>query len=748
MWLLGLAFATSGHANTVTILPLGDSITEGYGLQCSYRRPLVQMLFEDYGCPVTFAGSRLTPSYDSAHCRPTNTPHEGRSAKTVNDQIPPMETAMNSQQVDYVLVHLGSNDMFYGDSTETIITDLELLIDSAKTINPNVTILLAAVIPWDPSFPGVGLDAGHLDELQLSNDLAAAIAQLVSDRGDDKLLFVDANTDFDSKTMTYDGIHPNNLGEEFLAGRFLSVLNTLGVCANPTVQTAFSARVKNADNGMCIEMPQASTAAGALAGTDSCADVAHQWLSFDPVSTLDNTYTIQFQHSQASNLCLDASGGALAQEICNDSSDQQFRIDVEATRYLISVNGLPAELSGNGQIAFSADNGALDQRWQFDGFLSGAAAELCDPDVSRRLISNPGGWHLLSLPCTVPNGTTMADLIDGAALDSDEWSAFRYQANGSPAAYIPIAAGDPAPAPGVGFWFNSAEEVTLKMPAGSLKVQGTNALPCAAGMPCHLQSIAAQSTWNLMGNPSDSNLRYEDILVVNESTTCRGSSPCALDNLPDVDTSFFVFNGVSYQQFAGAADKQRLVMPWEAYWTNFRPVAGSGLSIDDPWEVYLREYPGQFMFVTNGNYAGDFGGLQGADEHCQSEATLAGLPGEYRAWLSDGATSPNSRWVQHNTPYLGTDGQIIAADYADLTDGILLSAIDKTAGRVDKLPMDVWANTSTTGDSSSAIAHCDQWSTMAGRAGVGRTDRTDKRWTGGSYTRGCGIELPLYCGRQ
>ncbi len=745
--LLGLVLVFAGQAQAVTILPLGDSITEGYGWQCSYRRPLVQTLFEDYGCPVQFAGTRLTPKNNPPHCKPTNTAHEGDSGKTVEHQIDPMVAAMNAQLVDYLLVHLGSNDMFYGSDTDTIIEDLELLIERAQSLNPDVSILLAGVIPWDPTWD-VGLDIGHLDELQLSNELAAAIEQLVADRAEENIYFVDANSDFDNATMTYDGVHPNDSGEEFLAGRFLSVLNTLGVCANPTT-APFYARLENTDSSMCIEMPLASTDTGESAVIAQCSDVAHQWLSFDPVASLDNTYTIQFQHSQASNLCLDASSGWLTQEVCDEGVNQQFRIEVEGTRYRLSVDSLLAGVADNGQIEFLSDTESYEQRWQFDNFQSSPPADVCDPSVSSRFIANPGTWQLLSLPCTAPNGATMADLIDSDEIESDAWAAFYYQATGSEPGYKPIAGSDLAPEPDVGFWFISSETLTLRMPAGSLATTGSNALPCAAGEPCHQQTIDASSTWNLLGNPAGSNIRYQDIQAVNDSTLCSASNACKLDDIPDVNVAIYVFNGVNYQQLANTQGKQSMLIPWEAYWTILLADDTSALTINEPWHLSLREYPGQFMFVTNSHHAADLGGLAAADELCQFEARRAGLPGQYRAWLADATASPSTDWTTHNTdPYLRTDGQLIATGWDDLTDGALLNPIDKTATRVGKLPTDVWTNVNSTGSPASVSAHCNQWNSSAGNAPVGRTDKTDQHWSDGSRTRDCSVELPLYCAGQ
>lgn len=41
-----------------------------------------------------------------------------------------------------------------------------------------------------------------------------------------------------------------------------------------------------------------------------------------------------------------------------------------------------------------------------------------------------------------------------------------------------------------------------------------------------------------------------------------------------------------------------------------------------------------FVFVTSKRYDGNLGGVEGANEICQEHAEAAGLPGEYKAWIS------------------------------------------------------------------------------------------------------------------
>src|SRR5262245_56445509 len=51
------------------------------------------------------------------------------------------------------------------------------------------------------------------------------------------------------------------------------------------------------------------------------------------------------------------------------------------------------------------------------------------------------------------------------------------------------------------------------------------------------------------------------------------------------------------------------------------------------------------VFTTSLKYPAALGGLTGADAKCNAAAQAAGLPGTYKAWLSDGYTNALTRLV-------------------------------------------------------------------------------------------------------
>ena len=114
------------------------------------------------------------------------------------------------------------------------------------------------------------------------------------------------------------------------------------------------------------------------------------------------------------------------------------------------------------------------------------------------------------------------------------------------------------------------------------------------------------------------------------------------------------------------------------------------------------------VFVTstvhiNGNLAG----LQGADDICNSLASSAELPGTYKAWLSDDAASPNTRFAKSTEPYVLVDGTLVASSYADLTDGSLQNAIDLDETGSPVPTSGIWTATNKSGDRIGDT--CDNW---------------------------------------
>jgi len=195
-------------------------------------------------------------------------------------------------------------------------------------------------------------------------------------------------------------------------------------------------------------------------------------------------------------------------------------------------------------------------------------SELPDACSAERIVSLLTTWHMLSVPCVPPAGSTMADLVgydesrDATAPDS--WVAYVYDTDDG--AYQPLAADSPIPDPGVGFWFNTTEAVTLLMPAGSASTDncGDNVSDSAE---CGAIDFP-EASWSLLGNALDSPIGHADLNAYNESASGCYPDGCAIDQLHNQNASMqlWVYDHYRGSYVAFAQDQQKVTMPWDGYW--------------------------------------------------------------------------------------------------------------------------------------------------------------------------------------
>ncbi len=168
------------------------------------------------------------------------------------------------------------------------------------------------------------------------------------------------------------------------------------------------------------------------------------------------------------------------------------------------------------------------------------------------------------------------------------------------------------------------------------------------------------------------------------------------------------------------------------------------------------------VFITKATHDANMGGLAGADAICQRAAVAAGLKGTFKAWLSDSKQSAAQRLTHGSVNYVDTRGQVIANDWADLTDASLQRAItvDETGYDWDadakhcglmKVYANTWTGTAT--DGSARTPFCADWTTTAADAfgTEGYYCYASEAWTASPVVevrRSCSASLSLYCIQQ
>lgn len=207
-FLLLAAMASAAETNRWRIMPVGDSITEG-SRDVSYRYPLYKKLAAA-GFQFEFVGTRMTGS----PVGPLR--HEGYSGKTVEFLASKVPASLREQVPDMVLVHAGHNHFTQEHPIPGMIAATESLIQSCRSANSNVVILLAKVIP-----SGKLPKYAYLADL---NEALGALAKRLSSPAQ-PILVVDAAAGFDWHTDTMaDRVHPNSRGAQKMADAWFAAM--------------------------------------------------------------------------------------------------------------------------------------------------------------------------------------------------------------------------------------------------------------------------------------------------------------------------------------------------------------------------------------------------------------------------------------------------------------------------------------------------------------------------------------------
>jgi uncharacterized repeat protein (TIGR01451 family) len=210
--------------STVRILLLGDSITRGTNTYPSYRHPLWIKLVGS-GRDFDFVGSQNSigdgnPVFPDYKGQSFDSDHEGHSGWRADEIVAGLPKWLESYTPDIVLLHIGTNDVFDDQSTQSTVNEIMQIIDVLRADNPSVKILLAKIIP-------TSYDQAKNDRI---NDLNSQIEGLAAQKHTpaSPVFVVDQNSGFYAIQNTYDGVHPNGAGRMKMAQKwFQAVINVL-----------------------------------------------------------------------------------------------------------------------------------------------------------------------------------------------------------------------------------------------------------------------------------------------------------------------------------------------------------------------------------------------------------------------------------------------------------------------------------------------------------------------------------------
>ena len=220
---------------TVNILALGNSITNGTDHYNSYRRVLWQKLHADkYN--FDFVGSwnghhmgGLVPNPDF------DMNHDGHSGWTAENVLHPPDWDSVRANItqwlthytpDIVLLELGTNEVFQCTSPANAIVSLSKIIEALRTKNPVVKIFLAQIPPLGSEWVDKKLCGDNITYGQavITFNEQLSIFGASKNTVDSPVIVVDQFTGVNPAVDMYDDIHPNEVGEDKMADKWFQAI--------------------------------------------------------------------------------------------------------------------------------------------------------------------------------------------------------------------------------------------------------------------------------------------------------------------------------------------------------------------------------------------------------------------------------------------------------------------------------------------------------------------------------------------
>jgi lysophospholipase L1-like esterase len=125
------------------IMPLGDSITDGFNAYPgAYRPALWKKLVTTDGYELDYVGSLRNG--DSSL---PDKDHDGHSGWRIDEINGSIGGWLNTYDPDVILLHIGTNDIFQDASASVMTSRLDTLLNTIFSRKPDVTILVASLIP-------------------------------------------------------------------------------------------------------------------------------------------------------------------------------------------------------------------------------------------------------------------------------------------------------------------------------------------------------------------------------------------------------------------------------------------------------------------------------------------------------------------------------------------------------------------------------------------------------------------------
>ena len=201
---VGSAQADSG----VKVMPLGDSITDGFNVPGGYRVDLWQK-FTAGGHAVDFVGSAANGPSSLG-----DRDHEGHSGWTIAQIDTNITNWLRTHTPRTILLHIGTNDMYGGDPGGAP-RRLSALVDKITAQAPDAHLFVATIVP---------LSSGD-QTVRTFNATIPGLVQRNADAGR-KVHLVDMYRALTTADLA-DGVHPNAGGYSKMATTWYNALRSV-----------------------------------------------------------------------------------------------------------------------------------------------------------------------------------------------------------------------------------------------------------------------------------------------------------------------------------------------------------------------------------------------------------------------------------------------------------------------------------------------------------------------------------------
>jgi lysophospholipase L1-like esterase len=341
--LLPAAPAVAESNGGTRVMPLGDSITDGWQVPGGYRAGLWQRFGSNYR--VDFVGSQFNgPVSLGDH------DHQGHPGWRIDQIDANVVTWVRNAAPRTVLLHIGTNDVLQNYDLANAPARLSSLVDKITATAPNADVFVAAIVPL--SNPGQEAAA------RAYNATIPTMVQSKASTGK-RVHFVDMHTALTTADLI-DGVHPNAGGYDKMAATWYTALRavsgSIGDRTGPIVGVPLD---------KCVDVPGKATTDGTEVWLWTCNGGPNQsW-----------TYTSARQLVVYGTKCLEAAdwrtddGTPVRIWGCHSGANQQWNINADGTiTNALSGLCLDAHLEGTAdrtKLILWPCRGQANQQWRF-----------------------------------------------------------------------------------------------------------------------------------------------------------------------------------------------------------------------------------------------------------------------------------------------------------------------------------------------------------------------------------------------